>query len=56
MRKKVLMILYSTIAAGPLALKLSVDTETILFAVLDIFTQGILGYWLLLAHDSSPDM
>ncbi|OGE49849.1 hypothetical protein PENARI_c019G04475 [Penicillium arizonense] len=45
-----------TIAAGPLALKLSVDTETILFAVLDIFTQGILGYWLLLAHDSSPEI
>jgi len=45
-----------TIAAGPLALQLSVDTETILFAILDIFTQGILGYWLLLAHDSSPEI
>ncbi|KAJ5121017.1 uncharacterized protein N7515_008978 [Penicillium bovifimosum] len=43
-----------SLAAGALALRLSVDMETILFAVLDIFTQGILGYWLLLAHDSSP--
>ncbi|CAG8260848.1 unnamed protein product [Penicillium olsonii] len=42
-----------SVAAGALALKLSVDTETILFAVQDIFTQGILGYFLLLAHDSS---
>ncbi|KAJ5557985.1 hypothetical protein N7535_009477 [Penicillium sp. DV-2018c] len=42
-----------TLAAGSLALRLSVDAETILFAVLDVFTQGILGYWLLLAHDSS---
>jgi bacteriorhodopsin len=56
MRKRVLMVLYSSIAAGPLALQLSVDAETILFAILDVFTQGILGYWLLLAHDSSPDM
>ncbi|KAJ5109618.1 hypothetical protein N7532_002263 [Penicillium argentinense] len=42
------------LAAGPLALKLSVDTETVIFAVQDIFTQGLIGYWLLLAHDSSP--
>ncbi|KAJ5757239.1 uncharacterized protein N7511_007421 [Penicillium nucicola] len=41
------------LAAGPLALQLSVDTETVLFAILDVWTQGILGYWLLLAHDSS---
>lgn len=51
-----LMWSFSSLAAGALALKLSVDTETILFAVLDIFTQGILGYWLLLTHDSSPGM
>ncbi|KAJ5180920.1 Rhodopsin archaeal/bacterial/fungal [Penicillium capsulatum] len=43
-----------SLAAGPLALKISVDVETVLFAVQDIFTQGLLGYWLLLAHDSSP--
>jgi bacteriorhodopsin len=52
----VLALFPITIAAGPLALQLSVDTETILFAILDIFTQGILGYWLLLAHDSSPEI
>lgn len=43
----------STLAAGALSLKLSLDTETILFAILDIFSQGILGYWLLIAHDSA---
>jgi hypothetical protein len=48
--------LFSSVAAGTLALKLSVDTETILFAIQDIFTQGILGYFLLLAHDSSAGM
>ncbi|KAJ5580298.1 Opsin [Penicillium hispanicum] len=42
-----------TFAAGTLALRISVDVETILFAIQDIFTQGLLGYWLLLAHDSS---
>jgi bacteriorhodopsin len=42
-----------SVAAGALALRLSVDTETILFAVQDIFTQGILGYFLLLAHDNA---
>ncbi|KAJ5981834.1 hypothetical protein N7499_009110 [Penicillium canescens] len=52
----VLALFPITIAAGPLALQLSVNTETILFAILDIFTQGIIGYWLLLAHDSSPEI
>ncbi|KAJ5876353.1 Opsin [Penicillium soppii] len=42
-----------SLGAGALALRLSVDTETILFAVQDIFTQGILGYFLLLAHDNA---
>lgn len=41
------------IAAGPLALRMNVDAETVMFAIYDIFTQGILGYWLLLAHDTS---
>lgn len=41
------------LAAGPLALKMSVDTETVLLAVLDIFTQGIFGYWIIMAHDSA---
>ncbi|CDM38139.1 hypothetical protein DTO013E5_8750 [Penicillium roqueforti] len=43
-----------SLAAGALALRLSVDTETILFAIQDVFTQGILGYWLLFTHESSP--
>ncbi|KAJ6104043.1 hypothetical protein N7523_010363 [Penicillium sp. IBT 18751x] len=45
-----------TIAAGSLALKVSVNTETVLFAILDIFTQGIVGYWLLLTHDTSSGL
>lgn len=42
-----------SLAAGALALRLSVDTETILFAIQDVFTQGVLGYWLLFAHEST---
>ncbi|CAI7618392.1 unnamed protein product [Penicillium pancosmium] len=41
------------LGAGPLALKLSVDAETVVFAIHDILTQGIVGYWLLLAHDNA---
>ncbi|KAF9895219.1 hypothetical protein FE257_000121 [Aspergillus nanangensis] len=44
------------LAAGPLALKADLDAESILFAIYDIFTQGIIGYWLLIAHDSSSDI
>ncbi|OJJ51756.1 hypothetical protein ASPZODRAFT_88482 [Penicilliopsis zonata CBS 506.65] len=44
------------LAAGALDLKISLDTETVLFAILDIFAQGLLGYWLLLAHDSHTDI
>lgn len=44
---------YSTLAAGGIALKMNLDAETVLFAILDIFTQGILGYWILIAHDSA---
>ncbi|PLB37569.1 opsin family protein [Aspergillus candidus] len=44
------------IAGGALALKLGVDTESVLFAILDIFNQGIVGYWLLLSHDSTPEI
>lgn len=46
----------SALAAGALALKINVDVETILFAIYDIFSQGILGYWLLIAHDGAPGM
>ncbi|KAJ5233269.1 uncharacterized protein N7469_005035 [Penicillium citrinum] len=44
------------IASGPLALKVSVDAETILFAAHDILTQGIVGYWLLLSLDNSTGL
>jgi hypothetical protein len=46
----------STLAAGPLALKMSFDSEIVLFAILDIFTQALLGYWIIIAHDGSPGM
>ena len=49
-------MLGSSLAAGALALRLSVDTETVLFAIQDVFTQGILGYWLLFTHESSSGM
>ncbi|KAB8078725.1 hypothetical protein BDV29DRAFT_165654 [Aspergillus leporis] len=42
------------LAAGALALKIHVDAETIIFALHDIFLQGIIGYWILFAHDASP--
>ncbi|KAJ5273779.1 Rhodopsin archaeal/bacterial/fungal [Penicillium angulare] len=41
------------LAIGALALKINVDTETVLFAIHDIFTQGLLGYWLVLSHDNA---
>jgi hypothetical protein len=48
-----IFLFLSALAAGSLALKISVDVETVLFAIQDIFTQGILGYWLLLSHDNA---
>lgn len=44
---------HSVLAAGSIALKLNIDAETVLFAILDIFSQGILGYWLLIAYESA---
>lgn len=46
----------SALASGALALKINLDSESIVFAIYDIIEQGILGYWLLVAHDSSPRM
>lgn len=48
--------LYSILATSSLAHRVSIDTEIVAFAVLDILTQGIFGYWLLVSHDSSPSM
>ncbi|KAE8355690.1 hypothetical protein BDV28DRAFT_128431 [Aspergillus coremiiformis] len=42
------------LAAGALALKINIDAETIIFAIHDIFLQGIIGYWLVVSHDASP--
>lgn len=44
------------LAAGVLDFKITLDAETILYAILDIFVQGILGYWLLIIHDSSSEI
>jgi bacteriorhodopsin len=41
------------LAASPLAHKISLDAEVIVWAVLDILTQGVFGYWLLLTLDNS---
>jgi hypothetical protein len=38
---------------SPLSQRISVDAETVAWAVHDILTQGLFGYWLLLGHDSS---
>lgn len=42
------------LAAGALALRINVDSETVIFAIHDIFLQGIIGYWLVFTHDASP--
>lgn len=50
----VITALYPIIlAASPLAHKISLDAEVIAWAILDILTQGIFGYWLLLTLDNS---
>jgi len=40
------------LAASPLAHKINLDAEVVAWAVHDILTQGIFGYWLLLTHDN----
>ncbi|KAL2010848.1 hypothetical protein VTN00DRAFT_3566 [Thermoascus crustaceus] len=53
----VVFALYPIIlATSSLAHRVSIDTEIVAFAVLDILTQGIFGYWLLVSHDSSPSI
>jgi bacteriorhodopsin len=42
-----------TLAAGALSLKVGITGETILFAIHDIITQGIIGYWLVIANDAA---
>lgn len=45
--------LRSAVASSPLARKISVDAEIILFAIVDVLTQGVMGFWLIVGHDSS---
>jgi bacteriorhodopsin len=47
-------LLYPIIlAVSPLSGRISVDAETVAWAVHDILTQGLFGFWLLLGHDRS---
>jgi bacteriorhodopsin len=40
------------LAASPLAHKVNLDAEVVAWALLDILTQAVFGYWLLLTHDN----
>lgn len=44
------------LATSSLAHKVTIDTEIVAFAVLDLLTQVIFSFWLLLSHDSSPQI
>lgn len=49
-----IFLLYPIIlAASPVSGRISVDAETVTWAFQDILTQGLFGYWLLVAHDRS---
>lgn len=43
----------SILAASPLSHRISVDAEVVAWAIHDILTQGLFGFWLVLGHDSS---
>ncbi|KAL1977499.1 hypothetical protein VTN31DRAFT_358 [Thermomyces dupontii] len=47
------VLLLIAVASSPLARKISVDAEIILFAIVDVLTQGLMGFWLIVGHDSS---
>ncbi|KAL1994449.1 hypothetical protein VTN49DRAFT_1919 [Thermomyces lanuginosus] len=47
------VLLLIAVASSPLARKISVDAEIILFAIVDVLTQGVMGFWLIVGHDSS---
>ncbi|EAS29357.3 opsin 1 [Coccidioides immitis RS] len=49
----VLLLIYPIIwAASSNTRRMSVDAEIIIYAILDILSQGVFGYWLLVSHDS----
>ncbi|EEH18597.1 hypothetical protein PABG_07657 [Paracoccidioides brasiliensis Pb03] len=49
----VVLIVYPVIwASSSNSRRMSIDAETIAYAVLDILLQGLFGYWLLISHDS----
>ncbi|KAL1956077.1 hypothetical protein VTO42DRAFT_7672 [Malbranchea cinnamomea] len=49
----VVLLIYPIIwAASSNARRMTVDTEIIIYAILDVLSQGVFGYWLLVSHDS----
>ncbi|WEW59632.1 hypothetical protein PRK78_005111 [Emydomyces testavorans] len=49
----VLLLIYPVIwAASSNARRMSIDAEIIIYAILDVLSQGVFGYWLLVSHDS----
>ncbi|EEP77523.1 opsin 1 protein [Uncinocarpus reesii 1704] len=49
----VLLLIYPIIwAASSNTRRMSVDAEIIIYAILDVLSQGVFGYWLLVSHDS----
>lgn len=50
----VVLLIYPIIwAASSNTRRMSVDAEIVVYAILDVLSQGILGYWLLVSHDSA---
>jgi len=49
----VVLLIYPIIwAASSNARRMSIDAEIIVYAILDVLSQGVFGYWLLVTHDS----
>ncbi|KAK2733668.1 hypothetical protein FQN57_002065 [Myotisia sp. PD_48] len=49
----IVLLVYPIIwAASSNARKMSVDAEIIVYAILDILSQAVFGYWLIVSHDS----
>ncbi|KAI1914177.1 hypothetical protein LOZ61_002355 [Ophidiomyces ophidiicola] len=49
----VLLLIYPIVwAASSNTRRMSVDAEIIVYAILDVLSQGVLGYWLVVSHDS----
>ncbi|KAI1940471.1 hypothetical protein LOZ66_002065 [Ophidiomyces ophidiicola] len=49
----VLLLIYPIVwAASSNTRRISVDAEIIVYSILDVLSQGVLGYWLVVSHDS----